>query len=425
MHNSYIESGITFDSSEVYKITMRFLILNTDYPEFLQWLHLQHPGLERLSYNEQMKTRNESLFSTADFYSSNLRKLGHDALDIHANNERMQRAWASEQGMEFERSSTLTQKYKSMVRRSAGVAAKTPLRYLGSLVRGKVSMIISSRESWFYEILAAQIKQCKPDILLNLDMGGISSRFLREMKPNIRLLVGQHAATRFSDAKDFSCYDLVTSSFPPTVEYFREKGIPAELNRLAFEPKVLSFLKTGRKNHDVTFVGSFFPIHRSREALLETICTRFPRTRVWGPSIGHLRSASPIRRCYEGQAWGVQMFQVLHDSRITFNHHGEVAPYANNMRLYEATGVGSLLITDWKENLGEMFEPGKEVVAYRTTEECVEMVKYYLEHEEERKAIASAGQERTLREHTYYQRTKELAEILQKHMGRSKKKALE
>ena len=42
--------------------------------------------------------------------------------------------------------------------------------------------------------------------------------------------------------------------------------------------------------------------------------------------------------------------------------------YANNMRLYEATGVGALLVTDWKENLGEMFEPGKEVVAYRSPE---------------------------------------------------------
>jgi len=25
---------------------MKFLILNTDYPEFLRWLYAQHPGLE-------------------------------------------------------------------------------------------------------------------------------------------------------------------------------------------------------------------------------------------------------------------------------------------------------------------------------------------------------------------------------------------
>jgi len=26
---------------------MRFLILNTDYPDFLRWLYAQHPGLEK------------------------------------------------------------------------------------------------------------------------------------------------------------------------------------------------------------------------------------------------------------------------------------------------------------------------------------------------------------------------------------------
>jgi spore maturation protein CgeB len=63
-----------------------------------------------------------------------------------------------------------------------------------------------------------------------------------------------------------------------------------------------------------------------------------------------------------------------------------------------------------------MFEPGKEVVAYRSPEECVELVKYYLEHDKEREAIARAGQERTLREHTYYHRMQELVEIVGRYL---------
>jgi len=66
---------------------MRFLIINIDYPEFLGWLYSRHPGLEEQSYEEQMRVRAESLFGVADFYSSNLRKLGHEAYDVHANNE--------------------------------------------------------------------------------------------------------------------------------------------------------------------------------------------------------------------------------------------------------------------------------------------------------------------------------------------------
>jgi len=67
-------------------------------------------------------------------------------------------------------------------------------------------------------------------------------------------------------------------------------------------------------------------------------------------------------------------------------------------------------------NLHEIFEPGKEVIAYRTPEECAELIQYYLEHEAERGAIARAGQERTLREHTYYQRMQELVEIVRKYL---------
>ncbi len=78
--------------------------------------------------------------------------------------------------------------------------------------------------------------------------------------------------------------------------------------------------------------------------------------------------------------------------------------------------MGALLMTDWKENLHELFEPGKEVVAYRSSHECAALVRYYLEHDNEREAIAHAGQERTLREHTEYQRTQELIEIVDKYI---------
>jgi spore maturation protein CgeB len=101
---------------------------------------------------------------------------------------------------------------------------------------------------------------------------------------------------------------------------------------------------------------------------------------------------------------------------LTLNDHGDIPPYANNCRLFEATGVGTLLVTDWKKNLHEMFEPGKEVVSYHTPEECIEKIQYYLEHEDEREEIARAGQQRTLRDHTYYQRMQELVDIVQKYL---------
>jgi spore maturation protein CgeB len=63
-----------------------------------------------------------------------------------------------------------------------------------------------------------------------------------------------------------------------------------------------------------------------------------------------------------------------------------------------------------------MFELGKEAVAYQSPQECVDLIRYYLEHEHEREAIAQAGQKRTLQDHTYYQRVQELVDIVSKHL---------
>ena len=102
---------------------------------------------------------------------------------------------------------------------------------------------------------------------------------------------------------------------------------------------------------------------------------------------------------------------------MTLNRHIDVAEdNANNMRLYEATGVGSLLLTDAKENLGELFEVGSEVIAYADEDELVEAAEHYLSHEDERAAIAAAGQRRTLRDHTYAVRMAELTKILDAYL---------
>ncbi len=373
---------------------MRFLILNTDYGEFLRWLYTQHPELETQPYAEQMRARNESLFGVADFYSSNLRKLGHEAWDIHANNEYMQAAWAREHGVHM--------------------APRSRWQYR---VRGGVVPWVSrvKDQRWLYDILAAQIRHYRPDVLLNQAMDHISGRILGEMKQHARMLVGQIAAP-LPKHEDLRVYDLVISSLPNFVEHFRRLGAPSEVHRLAFEPAILLGLGSRGPDIPVTFVGSVSPTHDTRILWLEYLC-QHPAVNVWVNGADSISKNSAIRRRNSGAAWGIEMYRILHRSKITLNHHiGIAESYANNMRLFEATGVGSLLITDWKVNLHEMFQPGTEVIAYRTPEECMELIRYYLEHDDERAAIAHAGQERTLREHTYLQRVRELADIVERHL---------
>jgi spore maturation protein CgeB len=107
------------------------------------------------------------------------------------------------------------------------------------------------------------------------------------------------------------------------------------------------------------------------------------------------------------------MYQVLHDSAVTLNIHADSSPeYASNSKLFEGTGVGTCLLTDWRRNIGELFAPEREVVTYRTPAECVEKARWLLEHPRERREIARAGQARVLREHTFAHRAGRLDAII-------------
>jgi len=396
---------------------VRFLILVTHYPEFLHWYYSKNAGLEHKPYEEQLRVRDECPFGIAGFYARNLHKLGHEAFISYTDNDFIQKAWAREMGLKSEEPPQKSKPYRAIFQQYTAPFANTPLRHLKPLLKPLLGRQVD--QSFPYQVLEAQIKYYRPDVLINLTMSRISCRFLKDMKSCIKLLIGQHAATQLPDSEEWNCYDLVISSFPPTVEWFRRKHIPTEYFRLGFEQEVLSQFGESEEVSEeipVSFIGSFHKVHSSRVKWLEKLCEYLYKSgiqiRVWGSSVDTLHKNSLIRKAYVGPAWGLDMYRILTASKVTLNHHGDVAPYANNSRLFEATGVGTLLITDWKADLHDLFELGREVAAYRTTEDCADLIHYYLEHDSEREVIARAGQQRTLREHLYYDRMREFLDIV-------------
>jgi len=389
---------------------MRIFIITADYPAYLEWSYSSN-GVASKSYDELVQLRHETLFGLAGNYSSNLHQLGHEAWDVHANDEIMQGAWAREHGMEIVERSAL-QKYSKTVLRAVQPHIPKPLRQLKTSLR-PLAMRMTGNST--YEILRRQVQHYKPDIILNQAMDVLPDAFMVEIKPYTRLIAGQIAAP-LPQERTFRAYDLVFSSLPNYVKYFREQGLASELSRLAFEPSILSVLGPSNAHYAATFVGSLSTFHSGRIDLVEDLC-QSATLDVWGEIFGALPKSSSITSHHHGPAWGINMFRILRDSKITINHHIGIAEnYANNMRLYEATGVGTLLLTDAKDNLDEIFKVDREVVTYRTRAECADKIRYYLDHENERSVIAKAGQNRTLNEHTYLQRVRDIAELLNKHL---------
>jgi spore maturation protein CgeB len=103
------------------------------------------------------------------------------------------------------------------------------------------------------------------------------------------------------------------------------------------------------------------------------------------------------------------MYQVLRRSRITLNSHIDLAGReAGNMRLFEATGVGAFLLTDFKDNLHTLFAPDREVAVWRSINDCLSAIDHHLADDKGRAGIAHAGQAKTMAQHTYRHRASEI-----------------
>ncbi|MEK9285526.1 glycosyltransferase [Bradyrhizobium sp. ISRA442] len=391
---------------------MRILLLNTDYQRFQAWFYGRHAGLELESYATQVAKRDASLFGLSDFYPKNFAAHGHVAQQIYVSTVWMQAAWAREHGLPFEAPAELSTAERRTLPGWAERAAapfKQRLRPLARRLGFSPSLDKQSEN-----VLLAQIEEFKPDVLINQDVFYADFRLMRRIKGIGKpMLVGQIGVAP-TLGEDWPVYDLMISQLPSTVQFFRSLGVRSELHHLAFEPSLLDALPPAPEpDVDVSFVGSISTDHLLRIKLLESIAERY-ELRLWGNRPQALPASSPLRRCFQGEVWGVDMYQVLRRSRITLNSHIDFARNeAGNMRLFEATGVGTFLLTDYKDNLHTLFDETREVAAWRSIEDCVAAIEHYLRDSKSRAGIARAGQQRTMASHTYRLRTAELLALFE------------
>ena len=403
---------------------MKLVRLSTAYADYLKYFFENHKGLENECFARQHETLMYDGFGWADFFRNALEPLGYNVEEIVANAEPIQRVWARENGL------------------------SQPGR------------------DWLLRLAADRVKAAAPDILFISDYTTFSRAWIEDLRtkcPSIRMVLGWCGAP-FQDSTVFSGYDVVLSCVPELVEMFRGMGHKSYHLNHAFDKRILDRIDApGERRYDFTFVGQIHRqagFHRERENILLNLVDHTPliifsmsscigpgkyimsflRKGIHSIHSGLLRVGlqeklldripivsrgiryrdNPLLPVHPGlkkhltaPCFGLEMFRVLRDSKVTFNSHLNISVHSSsNMRMFETTGVGTCLLTDHMEKTSELFVPDKEVVTYRSAEECIEKVVYLLEHPSERNAIARAGQIRTLREHSFHVRAQVLDGII-------------
>lgn len=352
---------------------MRLLIIDTFYVPYLEKLY-SRKNLKEKKWKVQHESHFSEGFGTGDSYSYGLGLLGIEAIEIVANNPIAQRQWAIENEPE--------------------------------LIKNELN------NKTLLAILEAQIKWWKPTIIYIQDINWIPSSFLKNIKKNVQLIVGQ-CACPIKNNLDLKPYDLICTAVPHYVQMFRDKGVESEYLPIGFDSRLAEkFMSKGSNIYPLTFIGGLGGHHSKGTELLEAIAAEVPLN-VWGYGAERLEQGSKLKEKWRGEAWAGDMYKILSQSKITINRHIDISGiFACNMRLYEATGMGACLITDKKTNLSNIFKEDEEVVTYETDSEAIFKIKQLIKYPIEAEKIAKRGHMKTMSCHTYEIHMQRLADIL-------------
>jgi spore maturation protein CgeB len=128
----------------------------------------------------------------------------------------------------------------------------------------------------------------------------------------------------------------------------------------------------------------------------------FPETIDWPSNVERIENVSPGDH---PDFYCSQRF-TLNVTRADMVRAG----WSPSVRLFEAAACGVPIVSDWWEGLDAFFEPGKEVLIARETDDVERILTQV--GEEARRATAEAARVRVLREHTAARRAAELEQLV-------------
>lgn len=362
---------------------MKFLQIHTFYGPYLQDFAIRHPELELCSHQAAMKTLLADGFGACHLLASHLDPREFEARLLIPNFIEGQAAWRREFGINPSESAE--------------------------------------------DLLRRQVAEFDPDVLYLSDPVTYDSTFVRSLPRRPRLVLGWRAAPVLPTT-DWSLFDVMISNHDASLKLALELGAGASE---CFHPGFPAFLAEAVKDEpecsDVTFCGQWSTLHDTRnKQWLDLAKATHSQPRDFRLDY-YLLAQTPaqlpaaIAMFNRGARFGLEMHRALKRSRICLNGVIDIGQgQSANMRLFEIAGTGSFQLMEHHDN-APYFEPCVEIETYRGKEELMEKIFYYLDHPEERRAIAKRGQERCLRDYSMERRAKDFEGIIRRALDSTSK----
>jgi len=257
-----------------------------------------------------------------------------------------------------------------------------------------------------YEDITRKIHELSANVLLVDTCPPYHPEFLRKMNIYKVLRIADGPMSAYD--RDFAylhAYDHVLYHSPA---YSRDMGAEKKLlycgaKRADFWPlgsfdalcdrsKTDVDILAGKRDIDVIFIGA---LHPNKMQLLATVKKALGR-RFWLHGLTGLKKNIYFNLKYGFPGWVspipfTHYVSLYQRAKVGINVHNRGDYTVGGYRMFDLPANGVMQITDGGQYLEQFFSVGQEVVSYKTADELIDKIKYYLAHDEERERIALNG----------------------------------
>jgi len=212
----------------------------------------------------------------------------------------------------------------------------------------------------------------------------------------------QRIAAGFGGASERDVDAYLSAAHPALAE--RLRVLPDPALRLACESLLTWEATRQYRRACVTALASLSPLIAGDESCWRAVWSELPASAPAARFLPRLDYYEDLPRFYPM-------------SRVSLNCTSRQMKGAVNQRVFDVPACGGFVLTDRREQLDRLFEPGREVVVYDAPEEIPELAARCLKDAGLRERVGAAARTRILAEHTYGHRLQELLAIMRASFG--------
>jgi spore maturation protein CgeB len=240
------------------------------------------------------------------------------------------------------------------------------------------------------------------DLVINVDAHLMPEavRRLRLCGVRIAFWFPDHVANLGRELMLLGPYDALFFKEPHLVECLKGTlGLPAFYLPEACNPRWHRPLVSAGTEPHFVMAGTMRP---SRVRLIERLMAKGIPLKVYGGSVPRWLGQSPMRAVHMGYPiWCEEKAQVFRSAVGVINTLYPAEVIGVNARLFEATGCGAAVITEFRPSVPDLFDIGSEVLEYHDFKGLVDQADRLLSEAGLTSRLGDAAAVRAHRDHTY------------------------